>query len=169
MDTCRPSKPKYGDRYPDHAPISHNTVTIMDTMILSIFALLLAFQAKHFVVDFIIQLNRKDGMSKFNENGWVWPLAKHAFDHAACTFLISTIFLFIFNQSLIVILVAATLLMLADFCIHFTVDRIKASPHLLGRYKVTDKPFWVALGADQTMHHLTHYAIIFALTYTVLG
>jgi hypothetical protein len=72
-------------------------------------------------------------------------------------------------------------------------DRIKASPNLLGRYKALSADemksilsylptlgeagvqekfgdqlrsnvyFWWALGLDQGVHHLTHYAIIWML------
>lgn len=51
-------------------------------------------------------------------------------------------------------------LSLADFIIHFTVDRIKASPNLGGRFNPTQPYFWWALGADQMAHHLTNYLFI---------
>jgi len=66
---------------------------LMNTILISVFALLIAFQVKHFVVDYIFQSMRKDSMQKFNHHDWVWPLTKHAFDHAAFTFLISVVFL----------------------------------------------------------------------------
>jgi hypothetical protein len=81
-----------------------------------------------------------------------------------------------------------------DFAVHFTMDRVKASPNMLGQFKAlsgreafmatTDlgfpamteldhaqqevsraaltgnKLFWLAVGFDQMIHHLTHYAII---------
>jgi len=40
-------------------------------------------------------------------------------------------------------------------------DRIKASPNLWGRYKdMNNAPYWMCLGLDQAVHHLTHYALI---------
>lgn len=57
-------------------------------------------------------------------------------------------------------------------------DRIKASPKRLGKYKAltssefekateeqkkSNTYFWWALGLDQGVHHLTHYLIIYFL------
>ena len=62
--------------------------------------------------------------------------------------------------------------------VHFTMDRIKASPNMLGRFKPLTKEtyptaneaaiksntyFWWSLGLDQGVHHLTHYVIIWWL------
>jgi hypothetical protein len=72
----------------------------------------------------------------------------------------------------------ALCLALFDAAVHFTMDRVKASKKLLGRYKTltsdtapTATPeqwrsntlFWWALGFDQLIHHLTHYVIVFYL------
>ena len=48
-----------------------------------------------------------------------------------------------------------------DFTLHFIMDRVKASPNILGRFKPDNKYFWWALGGDQAWHHLTHYLIIY--------
>lgn len=126
-------------------------------MIFEIFLLLLLFQVKHYVADFVIQINDPSSMRKFDHTGWVGPLAKHAGHHAVLTGLIVAIA----TQSLILTVALAAL----DFVVHFTMDRIKASPNILGRYKYPDPPYWYSLGADQSVHHLTHYAIIFAIIY----
>ena len=55
------------------------------------------------------------------------------------------------------------IVMVLDFVIHFTVDRIKAHPDLGGRFKPDNKYFWWCLGGDQMCHHLTHYFIIYLL------
>ena len=93
-------------------------------------------------------------LGKF-KGGWDWllPLTAHAAVHGGLTLGI-------------VLLFAPRLAWLAlfDFGIHFTMDRIKASPNLLGRFKdMYDKKFWWCLGADQMVHHLTHYTIIYVL------
>jgi hypothetical protein len=54
------------------------------------------------------------------------PLAAHAAVHAVATFTIS----FFFTNIVFAIALAAF-----DFITHFTVDRLKASPSLLGRFK----------------------------------
>jgi hypothetical protein len=70
------------------------------------------------------------------------------------------------------------LLALFDFAMHFVVDRIKASPRLLGRFKALSAKeypgstteqkrhntmFWRIMGADQLAHHATDLAVIWAL------
>jgi len=118
---------------------------------IEIFVLLVIYQIKHFLCDYPFQVPYM--LQKMNkDDGWVLPLASHAAVHALFTLII-------------VLAVNANLWWLAivDFVVHFTMDRIKASPDLLNRFKLDDKRFWWALGFDQMVHHLTHYAIIFAL------
>jgi hypothetical protein len=121
-----------------------------------ILILLVLFQLKHFLCDFPLQ--GKYMLGKFKQTGWVPPLAAHASLHALGTLLIAGWF----GYSTIPF-GTAVVCALADFAIHFTVDRVKASPSMLGRWKPDNKFFWWALGADQSAHHLTHYAIIAAL------
>jgi hypothetical protein len=51
----------------------------------------------------------------------------------------------------------------ADAGIHFTIDRIKASPSMFGRIGMARPLFWEVLGVDQMLHHLTHYLIIYMI------
>ena len=90
--------------------------------------------------------------------GWIQPLAAHAGVHAIATFLIAYVVLDLVYW--LDNLFFATLFAILDFVIHFTVDRIKASPNLGGRFNPTQPYFWWALGADQMAHHLTHYLFI---------
>lgn len=123
---------------------------------LEIFLLLIAFQLKHFICDYPLQTSYMLG--KMNATGWKLPLTAHASVHALGTIIIVAIF---FNPTYWVDgAVLATILGIADFIAHFTVDRIKASPNLGGRWKPTQPYFWWALGADQMAHHLTHYIFI---------
>lgn len=163
-----------------------------------VFVLLLLFQIKHFVADYPLQSPYMLG--KFKAEGWVGPLSAHCGVHALMTFSIGIYFGF-----WIALCVACF-----DFVIHFIMDRIKASPKMLGRYESLskgefkglmdsralcldgikyegseplneesfrrlkeidqrfkgNKHFWWALGLDQMIHHLTHYAIIFAMVYS---
>ena len=97
------------------------------------------------------------------------PLAGHVLIHGAMTLVICV------NYGP---LSTAIWLALFDASIHFVMDRIKASPKYMGRWKVlsagewpTATPekkranniFWSCLGIDQMVHHLTHYAIIWVL------
>lgn len=118
------------------------------------FCLLVAFQVKHFLADYPLQGAYMLGKSA---PGWefVRPLAGHCTVHAVGTFLIC----FLYGSPAW----AAATLALFDWAAHFAVDRVKASPRLLGRWKPHQRQFWMALGADQMAHHLSHYAIIWAL------
>lgn len=129
-----------------------------------IWALLVVYQLKHFIADYPLQGQYM--LRKFLPTPhWILPLAAHAGVHAAMT---ATIALCVRPH-------AALWLALFDFAAHFTVDRLKASPNLGGRFKPLTKDtyptatddqkksntyFWWAIGADQTAHHLTHYALI---------
>lgn len=131
--------------------------------------LLVAYQIKHFLSDFPLQ--RRWMLGKFRDDwGFVLPLLAHVAVHAAGTFLITCYFG----------VKQAIFLALFDAVVHFTMDRIKASKKLLGRYKTltadtvpTATPeqwrsstlFWWAMGLDQMVHHLTHYAIVFYLMF----
>ncbi len=131
------------------------------------FVLLLAFQAKHFLADYPLQ--RRFMLGKFHD-GWkfVLPLLAHVAVHAAGTFLIVCWF----DPR------RALAYALFDAVVHFVVDRVKASKRYLGRFKPltaatapTATPaqwrsndfFWWSLGLDQMLHHLTHYAIVYAI------
>jgi len=125
---------------------------------------------------------------------WVLPLAAHAGVHALCTLVI----LFIFSGYSYVFMLGKLLplkvysLALLDFALHFTMDRVKASPYMWGRYKTlngvevekafkglrsneqrirfasrerlrVNTYFWWSLGFDQMFHHLTDLLIVYLL------
>lgn len=130
-------------------------------------ALLLAYQAKHFIADYPLQ--RRFMLGKFKEGwGFVLPLLAHVAVHAVGTFLITCWF------------GIGWALAYAGFdaTIHFFMDRAKASKKYLGRFKPltaetaptanaqqwrANDYFWWSLGLDQMVHHLTHYAIIYTI------
>ena len=135
-------------------------------MLQTVFLLLVLFQVKHFLADYPLQNGYMLGKFK---PGWDFagPLAAHAGVHALFTFAI--VFAFVHS-----VLFSAGMAVF-DFVVHFTMDRMKAGPNYLGRWKAlsaTEFPtatakqkkgntyFWQALGFDQMVHHLTHYAII---------
>jgi hypothetical protein len=138
-----------------------------------IWILLVAYQVKHFLADYPLQTPYM--LRKFLP-GWdfVRPLAAHAGTHAGFTFVIALAATFTRPYGLPISVGCAAL----DFTVHFIVDRIKASPQMLGRFKALSAAefksasapqirantyFWWALGWDQAMHHLTHYLIIWIL------
>jgi hypothetical protein len=119
-------------------------------IVTSIFVLLVLYQLKHFICDYPLQ--NVYMLGKFKDIGWVKPLLAHTGVHALATFIIAISF----TQMLFL----SVCLALFDMAVHFVMDRVKASPNMLGRYDIKDKRFWWSLGLDQMVHHLTHYAII---------
>ena len=116
--------------------------------------LLLVFQIKHFICDYPLQNTYMLG--KMKSTGWVKPLATHSAVHAWFTFLI----LLLVQPSNVLLYL---LLPVADFILHFIVDRIKASPNLGGKFKPEQPYFWWALGADQMAHHIINYVFIYII------
>lgn len=94
-----------------------------------IWILLITFQLKHFFADYLLQGPYMLG--KFKDKGWVLPLAAHCSVHLLFTFLITV--------SLGIGLFLAFGLGLLDFSIHFAMDRIKASPKMLGKFQALNK------------------------------
>lgn len=117
-----------------------------------VFALLIIFQIKHFLCDYPLQNEYMLGKFKPFPD-WALPLIAHCSVHAAATLIIALVW----GSEI------AFKLAWLDFCIHFLMDHIKASKDLLGRWKPDEKYFWWSLGLDQSVHHLTHYAIIYFL------
>jgi hypothetical protein len=126
-----------------------------------VFALLVLFQIKHFVCDYPLQT--KAMLGKMNRTGWVWPLITHVNVHALGTYLLVVTFTLITGMEFIAAITLAYIIAMADFVLHFIIDRIKASPNLLGRFKPDQPYFWWALGADQMAHHLINYVFIYII------
>ena len=177
----------------------------MDT-VFAIFLLLCVYQLKHFLADYLLQ--GKYMLGKFKP-GWdfLGPLTAHVGVHGLMTFGICGVFWLFFAQGMLFddqALYAAGVALL-DVSVHFVMDRIKASPKYMGRWKPLTGPqwleakktvveltstlypnfwqgphgdnlldqaraklrgnrlFWWVLGFDQMVHHLTHYACIYAI------
>ncbi len=135
-------------------------------MLEKIFLLLVIYQLKHFMADFPLQ--GRYMLGKFKDDwSFFLPLSAHCGVHALFTF--GIVLAFTTSPSLALLLAAF------DFTVHFFMDRIKAGKKYLGRFKALSAKefgaasedarrdntyFWWSLGLDQTVHHLTHYAII---------
>jgi hypothetical protein len=150
--------------------------------ITQIFILLAFFQFKHFAADYILQgwpwANYMLG--KFTRKGWVGPLSAHCAVHMAFT---AFAIVFIVHKP------ELTWLALVDGSIHFVMDRVKAHPDLMGRWKPfsgaveyhkayqeasfgwargiemmwQNQLFWWSLGFDQMVHHLTDLFVVWML------
>lgn len=121
---------------------------------------------KHFLADFPLQTGYMV-TGKGKKANWLLPLVCHCAVHGAFTLVVA-----------LLIRPEYYWLALVDFAIHFVMDRIKAAPNLLGRYKqlaasefpsATAKQirdnhyFWWSLGLDQMVHSLTNLLIVFLL------
>ena len=155
----------------------------------TIFLLLIIYQFKHLLADYFLQ--GKYMLGKFKGGtAWIMPLLAHVGVHGAFTLVIASAFHCHY----------APWLALLDMTLHFAMDRIKASPSMLGRFSalskneyprearaaeyVGDSPdivnrrmdaqsklksnkwFWICLGIDQMVHHLTHYLVIYLILVT---
>ncbi len=93
-------------------------------MIFDIFLLLIIFQLKFFTADYLLQTPYM--LQKFRPDwGFALPLLMHAGVHAMFTLAIC-------------LLLAPNLwwLVVVDLLTHFIIDRVKAGPKYLGRFKV---------------------------------
>jgi hypothetical protein len=103
-----------------------------------IFELLLIYQVKHFLCDYPLQgqymLGKFAPWPKF-----LLPLLSHSAIHGLATWFIAVTI----KPEL------AIPLALMDMGVHFVVDRIKASPNLLGRFKALSGNEYKALASDR--------------------
>ncbi len=119
-----------------------------------IWILLATYQLKHLAADYFLQGSYMLG--KFQKFPlYIKPLLAHAGVHASMTFLIGLFF---------VSPLVATLLGLLDGAIHFIVDRIKASPDMLGRFKALSTKEY-----REIMYEEEHYIKKFPGTQTTLN
>lgn len=114
--------------------------------------LLIFFQIKHFLADFVFQ---NVWMLQKSRADWdfFWPLTIHCSIHAGITLITALIV----NPSF-------WWLAIVDFVVHFAMDRIKAGPRYMGRWSdMRSRAYWVCFGVDQMVHHLTHLYICWTL------
>ena len=114
---------------------------------------------RHFICDYLLQ--NRYMLGKFNAKGWVLPLAAHVGTVAIGTWIIT--FFITYN------FVLAIELMIIDFIIHFSMDRIKASPYIFGKLKPDNPRFWRVLGTDQTVHHFTDLILASIIMFIIIG
>lgn len=127
-------------------------------MFFTFFVLLIGFQLKHFVADFLLQpgwiLKGKGSVAALG--GYV-----HAGIHAICSALV----LIVAGVGVYVLLA----LVVAEFIVHYLLDFMKV------RYSAgveeTEQParYWALFGFDQLMHQLTYVAMIYLALTSVTG
>jgi hypothetical protein len=123
------------------------------TPMTTIIFLLLAFQVKHFIVDFPMQTPFQwQNKGTYGHLGGIL----HAGLHAAATLAI----LMLFNIPFI----ASFLLALAEGIVHYHIDWAKMNINRAKGWECNKHAqFWVLLGFDQLLHQLTYIALLWAV------
>lgn len=118
----------------------------------NIFILFFAFNIKQFLGDFVFQ---NTYMLTKDRDNWDFflPLVTHSMIHAFLSLMI-----------ILVIKPSCWYLFFIDLGCHFLIDRIKAGKNYLGKYNHAEiKGYWIIFGADQLLHHSTHFLIIYLI------
>lgn len=111
----------------------------------TLFILLVVMQFKHLIADYFLQ--NEYMLGKFKYTNWEIPLAAHCAVHFVFTFIISYCVLQYISLS--------GILGCIDFIIHFVMDRIKASPDLLGQFKSLTKEEYLKY------HHMANNSVLY--------
>lgn len=119
----------------------------------TVFLLLVIFQIKHFLADYPLQGRYMLGKFKGGTD-WIVPLLAHVGVHGTFTLLIAAAFGCHY----------APWLALLDMVAHFIMDRIKASPDMLGRFKALSANEYREIAYEQE-----HYVKKFPGTQTSLN
>lgn len=122
----------------------------MDILQLSVLILLL-FEIKHYLADKTFQGAWCWGKTLVNYQ-WIIPLTKHVMVHIIGSFII------------LILLDRLDLIWLlyVEFIVHFTMDRIKSAPYMLGRFKGTKWNMHTVI-LDQSVHQLNYFYMVFIL------
>ena len=164
-------------------------MTIFNSDVMHLFTLVLIFNFKHFIADYLLQ--GRYCLGKFKDfPDFILPLSVHAGTHALLTIIIGIIYSIVIGKNPGIAIVGLANI---DFMAHFVIDRIKADPYLLGRYEALSKNemkaileiekklktielhnatqsklksnrnYWITLGIDQLCHHITDLIICLGL------
>jgi hypothetical protein len=123
----------------------------MPVGVTTLIMLLVVFQVKHLVADFLLQT--KWTIGKEQANGWLAPLIVHAGGHAAIMLLIALLL----NP-------AFWWLGVVDLVVHAEIDRGKTLTTRALGVQEGERVWWRIFGIDQMLHHLTHliYSVVIA-------
>jgi len=117
-----------------------------------VLAVLVLFQIKHFVCDFLLQTPRQ-----IQAKGNYGQLA--GVEHAALHAVASVPALLLLTRAPAIIVAV----MVCEFLVHYHVDFSKARVDRRKNFGDTTKAYWAVFGLDQLLHQLTYLTIVFAL------
>ncbi|MEI9995544.1 MAG: DUF3307 domain-containing protein [Rhizomicrobium sp.] len=113
---------------------------------------LLALQIKHFLCDFVLQTQYQVRTKAiYGHFG--------GFIHSGLHILGTIPALLIFGPSL----KAASIILVAEFAIHYHTDWLKTRLDRLYRMEPTEQRYWILFGTDQLIHQLTYLGIVYVL------
>ena len=114
-------------------------------------AALVFFQLKHLVADYVLQTGwmLRDKAAYGGPGGLV---------HAGIHVLLSAPILVWLGGGLVTV----SGLLLAEFLLHYHIDWVKARLSLRAGLQVHERRYWIAHGADQSLHQLTYVGILLA-------
>ena len=140
---------------------------VIKNLAIEMVGLLFLFEVKHFLADFVFQSKY---MLRKVHGDWTFfiPLTAHAGVHGIWTFVGLLIYMAgSIEKSFIGI---CFVLGVFDGVTHFFIDRLKAGPRYLGRYKdVQTSIFWWCIGLDQLLHHFIMFIIIYTTVKFIYG
>lgn len=113
--------------------------------------LIVLFACKHYIADKLMQYSWMRGKT-YIDFKWILPLTAHVLVH-----IIWSLFILIIIGRLDLLW-----LLLVEFVIHFTMDRIKSAPYLLGKFKGT-KWNTPTIVLDQSVHTLNYVYMIIVI------
>lgn len=119
------------------------------------FILLFVYQFKHLIADYFLQGRYMLGkFAKFPQ--YILPLLAHVSVHGAMTFVIAVVYLnFKDADDLLNIVACAAFVSILDMVAHFAMDRIKASPKMLGQFKAVSAREMVQIIED--LHYFEQF------------
>jgi len=119
---------------------------------------LLAFQAKHFVCDFVLQTEYQVRTKAiYGHPG--------GFIHSGLHILGSIPALMILGAPV----TTAALILVVEFAIHYHCDWTKAWVDRVFRWGPTKHLYWILFGTDQFVHQLTYLGIVYVLIAGLAG
>lgn len=123
--------------------------------LIAVFAILII---KHFICDYPLQTRwQLVNKGTYGHPGGI----VHSGIHAIGT----TVAFLVLTPSLLV----GLLIMAGEFVVHYHLDWAKENIIKRMGWTAQDAPFWLALGTDQLLHHLTYVVIAAVLLWSVAG
>ena len=124
----------------------------MESQPLQVLLVLLAFQVKHLLCDFVLQTK-----SQVYNKGFYGRLG--GITHAGLHILFSVPALLLLTRSAATI----SILIACEFVVHYHTDWLKTRAERLFGWTPQDAIYWIAFGTDQFVHQATYIVMVAAV------